>query len=414
MVPQHIVARASQLRAEQAQWEGLRQQAAAKLLELADRRHAAAAAGDDPGFYYDNEQEQLRSQISAALFHMQEIGRELTEIRAALEAEAREAEVQAFDPERERMELVHRDDARNEQLLKEAADKADAQRQEEQVKADALEKAQRTDVEFLATINEEWEYVQAQIAEEYEYIQAEIAEEMEYVVEEIGKEYEYIEQQIREEIVYSAGQARDALAEAVHEIKTWIENPIDQKEGKEFLDARKQALEDFVADEVFKSAPADIKEMQLRDKILEQWRAEEETFGGRNDSLDVRDVVKKGLADLQETLLKAVEAQREIETAVNKDVEGVREARNATAERLEKAGYAPAVLEEKQALLEAAAKKHEQELREKAEAKCQAVWDKAQDQMRVIAAETRAEAERQDAEARKQAERKMEDAFRSL
>jgi hypothetical protein len=428
VVAEHIVARASQLRAEQAQWEGLRQQAAAKLLELANRKEEASP---DVGMQLDDEQERVRSQLSAALFHMQEIGRELTEIREDLEAQAREAESPAYDPERERMELVRRDDARNEQLAKDAADKLDVLRKDEQLKEDTLDKeqsdkeffdkkesdrleAQQSDLELLADINEQWEYIQGQIAEEFEYIQGEIAKEMEYVVEEIGKEYEYIEQQVREEIKYNKDQARDAAAEAFHEVKTAFLDPVNQKEANEFLEARKQALEDFVADEVFKSAPADVMEAQLRDKVSEQWREEEKTFGGRNDSLDVRDVAKKALADAQETLLKAVESIRQIEAEENRKSEVREEARNATAERLEKNGYSPEVLEEKLKLLDEAVKKDEQQSRAKAEDKCKEVWDTAQVEVRAIFAEACGEAERQDAEARKQAERKMEDAFRNV
>jgi len=441
VVAQHIVARAAQLRAEQARWEGMRQQASAKLLELAERE-SAAEADVGIGMQLDDEQEQLRSQLTTALFQMQEIGRELTEIREALEVEAREVDAQAFDPERERMELVKRDDALKEEAFKADAlekeqrdkeffenkesDRLEALAKDEALKQDALAQAERereqqnalgsqqSDLELLADINEQWEYIQAQIAEEFEYIQGEIAKEMEYVVEEIGKEYEYIEQEIREEIEYSVGQARDAVAEAVHEIKTWIQNPVNQKEGKEFLEERKQALESFVADEVFKAAPADIKEAQLRDKIQEQWRAEDAAFGSRNDSLGVRDVVKQGLADLQETLLKAVEAERKIEDAVNKEVEAREQVQAATTARLEKAGHPPEVLEEKLKQLDDAVKKQEQETREKAETRREDIWNKAQDEMRTIEADTRAQAERQDAEKRKEAEREMIDTARSL
>jgi hypothetical protein len=443
-----------QLRAEQAHWEGVRQTACAQLLDHANRE---PAAGPETSFYTDNEAEQLRSQAAAAMFHLQEVARRLADVRELLEADALEAAADAHDPERERMELVKRDDALKEQLVADAAQKAESLSKEEQQKAAALEKEQRdkeffdkkdadrlealakdeeqkqesiakaerdkqeaqqqaqpSDLELLASINEEWEYVQAQIAEEWEYIQGEIAKELEYVVDEIGKEWDYVDKEIEKEMEYNVSQTIDAVSEAVLEITLALKNNVSQKEGKEFVEARKEALADFVADEVFQGAPAEHKELWLKDKFQEQWRAEQAAFADRNDDFGMRKVVQEGLAELQDSLMKAVAAERKLEDQVNAVVAERDKNEAATQARLEQKGLDPDVLEEKLKQLQEIGKAQEQQARDAAEKEREQLWAKAQVELRAIEAVRRAEAEQLEADKRREFDLARQDVARTL
>lgn len=444
-VGRHIAERVGELRAEQTYWEGVRQQACAQLLERANREVADGAAA---GAHIDDEREQLRSRVAGALFHLQEIGRKLGEIREILEADVRESSPP--DQGLERQEFAQRDDVLKEQLAKQAEQNTEALRKEEQLKADALEKEQRdkeffgkkesdrlealakeeqekheglaeaerdmqepqqSDLELVASINEEWEYIEQQIAEEWEYVDKQIAAEWGYVIEQIQAEWAYVDQEIEKEMEYNVSQALGAVAEAAFLVGMAIADPVSQKEGKQFLEARSQALDDFVADEVFQGAAADRKEMWLKKKLDEQLKTEAETFGDRKDDLGIRKVAQDGMARLHGIVLEAVNEERRIETKLNDEAAAREKLQAATMARLEKAGMAPEVLEEKLKQLDAIAKKQEQESRQQAEAERQHIWERARAEMRAIVDQTRELAERQDAEKRREAEQKMHDTF---
>ena len=427
-VPQHIVERVSHLRAEQAHWEGMRQQAAARLLEHANR---AAESGIDAGLHYDSEAEQLRSQLTTALFHFQEIGQELTHIREQLEADAREATAQ--DPEALRQELVKRDDARNEQLAKEAAEQLEALRKEEAQKAAALDKEQR-DKEFFekkdadrleaaakeekdkeAIAKEERDKQEALSSQQSDLeLLADINEEWQSVLDEIQSEWDYIDEQIHEVMEYNVSQTLDVISEVGFEVGKAFANSISSKEADQFLDTQRQALLDYVAGEVFQTAPTEQKGQWLEEKFKEQLQTEQATFGRRNDDNDLRDVMREGLNEMHDTLRKAVAQERQIETEVNDKAKVRDELFDQTKERIEKSGAPPEVAEERTKRLEIFNQQQEQKERDDGEKNRQSVWEEAVSALKDVLAAKDEQAKIQEAEQRKEAERARQDFGREL
>ncbi len=427
-VAQHIVERVSHLRAEQARWEAVRQEASAKLLEHANRE---PAAGTEPGLAYDNEQEQLRSQLSAALFHVQEIGQELTQIREQLEADA--LEQAAHDPELARQELVKRDDARNEQLAKEAADKLEALRKDEQTKAAALDKEQR-DKEFFekkeadrleiaakeerdkeAIAKEERDKQDALSSQQSDLdLLASINEEWQYVLDEIQSEWDYIDQEIQKEMEYNVAQTLDVISEVISEVKRELTNAVTPKEAEQFLETQRQGLADFVGGEVFTAAPAEQKGMWLEEKFKEQLQTEHSTFGRRNDDNDIRDVMREGLKEMHDTLRHAVAEELKIETEVNAKAKALDDVYDQTKERLEKSGAPPEVVEERIKQLDDVFKQREQKERDDAEKERQGVWEAQMAELKAIQADKDEQARLQQAQEREAAERARQDYNRDL
>jgi predicted transcriptional regulator len=72
------LAKAAELRADQLYWEAVKRNAYAELQSLPP----------DPGMYTDNDQEQLRSQISNAAYRLDQIAQELNRIERLREVEA--------------------------------------------------------------------------------------------------------------------------------------------------------------------------------------------------------------------------------------------------------------------------------------------------------------------------------------
>src|SRR4051794_28483050 len=136
MASEHLAQRAGQLQAERVYWESMRRNAYFQLEQLQPTE----------GMYTDNVQEQLKSQLSMALFHLEEIAQELNSIREQQEAEARET-AQREQEAREK-ETSQREDQLKEQLAVEDREKAEAFQKEEQLKADAFEK-ERQEKEFF-------------------------------------------------------------------------------------------------------------------------------------------------------------------------------------------------------------------------------------------------------------------------
>ena len=425
-VAQHIVQRVSQLRDEQAHWEGVRQQASAKLLEHANRE----SADTEPGFYYDNEQEQLRSQLSTALAHVREIGEELTDIREQLEADARERE---HDPERAREELLRRDDAQKEQLAKEAADKLEALRKDEQQKGAALDKEQR-DEEFFdkkeadrletaakeerdkeAIAEEERDKQEALSAQQSDLeLLATINEEWQYVLGEIESEWDYIDQEIQKEMEYNVSQTLDVVSEVISEVGRVFRNAVTPKEAEQFLETQRQGLADFVAGEVFQYAPAKQKELWLEDKFKEQLQTEQATFGRRNDDNDIRDVMREGLKEMHDKLREVVAAELKRETEVNDNAKTRDDLYDQAKQRIEKSGAAPDVVEERLNKLDDVKKTAEQKERGDAENERQKAWEATMAELNAILAEKDEQARMQQAEQRKAEDRARQEYTRDL
>jgi hypothetical protein len=430
---EHIVERLGQLRADQAYWEGLRRQANSQLQERLGPE--LQEADIDRAAYVDNEQERLKSQLSTALFHLQEIAQEFQRIRQLHEAQTHEAaerdaarREEASREEAQREERlkeessIQRDSELKDQLAKEDLEKSESFLREEQRKTEALEQErldkelfakkesdrlealakeerdrqeaehrgkEQSDLELLADINEQWEYIQAQIA----------------------TEWEYIDQQIHEEMEYNVAQALEAVAEAGFEIGLALANPLSQKETAEFLQSQKQQLDNLISDEVFQAAPSAYKEAWLADKFKEQLRAAEEQFGDRKDDWGNRQHLRESLVELHESARDAWRQEREIEQKLNADVEELKGVAAETKERMEAANLAEAVLEEKKCQADELAKKLEAQLRTDAEEKRQAIWEELQHRMREIEAQNREEAAREEARRREEASRTMRDAF---
>lgn len=433
MVAEHLLQRASQLKAEQVYWEGMRRQANAALQEHANR--AMLEADITQGMYTDNAQELLKSQQSSALFHLQEIAQELERIRQLAEAEAREA-AQREQAQREQ-ELKGKESLQRDEGLKELAveerQKAEALQKEDLLKAEAVEK-ERQEKEFFekkeserleALAKEEREKQTAFEKEDRERLEvqqkeqqqsevdflaqqlADLAKEKEYIEEQIASEWDYVDQQIQEEMEYNVGQALEAVAEAGFEIGIAIANPVSQKEAGEFLEAQKQQLKDFISDEVFQAAPAENKEMWLQEKFREQLREAEAQFGDRKDDWGNREKMLEGLAELQKATLEAAQKEHEIEKKLQADIEELKRVEAETKERLEKANIEKEVAEGKMKQAEELAQKLEAQLREQAEKERQAIWEREQRRMQEIEAQKREEAAREEARAREEAARAM-------
>jgi hypothetical protein len=424
MVAEYLGERAGQLRAEQTYWEGVRRQANAKLETRANSELQEADA--DRGMYIDNEQEQLKSQISSAIFHLQEISQELERLRQLEEAEAREAAQREESQRQEELkDSFQHEDGFKEQIVKEDREKADALQKEEQLKAEALEK-ERQGKEFFekkegerleALAKEEREKQEGQPKEqpsELDFLGEQLMDvnkEWQYVQDQIASEWDYVDRQIHEEMEYNVGQALEAVAEAGFEIGIAIANPVSQKETEQFSKEQKQQLNDFISDEIFQAAPAENKKMWLEEKFKEQRQALDAEFGERKDDWGNRKQLEDGLAKLQQSLLDTVSREQEIQTRVNAEVEELKRVLADTKERLEKANLDKDVLEEKIKQAEELAKKLEQQIREQAEKECQAIWEIAQRLMQEIETQRREEAEREEARRREEAARAMRNTF---
>lgn len=399
---EYIVERANRLKAKQAHWDDVRQQASTELLAHANE----LAADPQTRAVADDEQERLRSQISDALAQLQELAKELAQLSEHLKVEAlRQEEQQKADAQQKEQNAKEffekKDHDRLEALAKEDQVKQEALAKEEQTKQEALEKAERdkqppppeqSAVEFLTVIAAEWQYVLDEIAAEWDYVDQEIAKEMEYNV----------------------SQALEAVAEAAFLVGYAIADPVSQKEGKEFLNARTQELANFIDDEVFDTAPAAHKAMQLEHKFNEQLAAEKEAFGDRKDDLGIRKLTQEGLAELHGTLRDAVKLEQEQEKKLHASIDALEEMHAETRARLEKAGYRPEILEEKTQQLDAVLKQEEQKLRDAAEEKRQALSQKLESELRSIADDKCRQMEGQDAQKRKEAEEIARETYRSL
>jgi hypothetical protein len=391
-VAEYFVERANRLRAAQAHWESVRQRASTELLEHANER----AADPDARAAADEGQERLRSQVAQALTQLQDLAKELAQLGELLKAEALRKE------EQQKTEVLQKEQSdRLEALTKEEQQKQEALAKEEQAKQDALEKAERdkeppppeqSPLEFLATIAAEWRYV----------------------LDEIAKEWDYVDRQIEQEVAYSVSQTFEVVAEVGAQVGILIADPVTQKEGKEFLQARTQDLAHFIDDELFATAPAAHKAMWLEHKFKEQERALQEAFGDRNDDFKTRELVKEGLADAHGKLLDAVKADQEQEKQLHAELEALKDMRAETAARLEKAGYAPEVLEEKAQQLDAAFKQQEQELRDAATQEQELRWKSLEAELQKAAADKSREMEVQDAKKREEVVEVVVDTYRSL
>ncbi len=407
-VAEHIVARVAHLKAEQLRWDGLRQQASAQLLEHANREPAAEAdAGSTASLDASDEQEQLRSQLTSALAHLHDIAAELAQIRDALQASSQQQEL------RDKELYDKKDSERLESLVKEEQEKKDALAKQEYEKQEALAKQGHDKQEAFPNAERDKPQSPGPAQSAGDFVAA-IAAECQYVLDEIAAEWEYVDQEIAKEMQYNVSQAFEAVAEAGFEVGMALANPVSQNEGKQFLEARRQELANFIADEVFQSAPADHKQMWLGHKFNEQLRAEGEEFGGRKDDLGIRKLVQDGLAELHGSLLEAVRTEREMEARVNAWADTQRATHAKTQARLESAGYAPEVLEQKTQQLDAIAKKQEQDYRADAARDLQRVWERTEVELRAIEAERRELAERQDAEMRRKLEAEALENLRQL
>ena len=434
MVAEHLLQRAGQLQAEQVYWEGVRRQTNAALQEHASREMQAADIAR--AMYTDNEQELLRSQMSNAVFRLQEISQELERIKQLELAEAREA-AQREQAQREEAlkDTLQQEDALKETAIREDHEKAEAFQKEELLKAEAFEK-ERQEKEFFekkeserleAIAKEEREKQEAferqerekQEAQQKEQQQSEVdflaeqiadlAKEHDYIQDQIASEWDYIDQQIQEEMEYNVAQTLDVVAEVGFEIGLAIANPVSQKEAGEFLETQKQQLKDFISDEVFQAASAEYKEMWLADKFKEQLRAEADLFGDRKDDWGNREKLLEGLAELQKSTLEAAQREHEIEKKLQEEVEHLKRIEAETKERLEKANLEKEVLEAKTKLAEELARKLEAQLREDAEKERQAIWEREQRRLQEIEQQKREEAAREEARAREEAARTRRD-----
>ena len=327
----------------------------------------------------------------------------------ALEKERQEKEF--FEKqERERLEALAKEERDKQELERQEIEKQEALKKEEM-----QQKEQQSELDYLgeqiAGIHEEWEYIQGQIAEEWEYIDNQIAEEWKYVVDQIAEEWDYVDKQIQEEMEYNVVQALGAVAEAGFEIGIAIANPVSQKEAGQYLEERKQALKDFISDEVFQAAPAETKGQWLEAKFKEQQQALEQEFGGRKDDWGNLKQMQDGLADLQKTLLDTVKPEQEIERKLNASIEDLKRVEAETKERLERANLDKEVLEQKLREVEELARKLEDQHRREAERECELIRERQQRLLEEIEERHREEMAREEARRRAEAARAMQDAF---
>ena len=424
---EHAAAERAKLYSERNYWEGVRRNA---NFELQD-------AARDNGAYTNNIEEQLKAQLAMAIYQLDRIAQELNRLEREREAQARE---DAFKQETQRENALKEAERREqdagqkerelkEEFAKEERLKAQAQQKEEHQKAEALEK-ERQEKEFLdkqererqeALLKEEREKqeLEKQELEKQEALKKEEMQQKERPelddlaaqIADLNAEFDYVDQQIQEEMEYNVAQALEAVAEAGFEIGIAIADPISQKEAGQYLEDRKQALKDFISDEVFQAAPAENKEQWLEAKFKEQQQALEQEFGDRKDDWGNLKQMQDGLADLQKALLDTVKREQEIQDKLNDQIEELKRVEAETKERMEKANLEKEVLEEKTRQAEELARKLEEQLREQAERERQAIWDREQRLLQEIEAQRREEAAREEARRREDAARTMQDAF---
>jgi len=428
MASEYLAQRAGQLQAERVYWEGVRRNANLRLGEIEP----------SSGMYTDNVQEQIKAQLSAAVFHLEEIAQELNRIREQQAAEARET-AEREQAQREQ-QLKEQDSLQHETALKEQQaiadrEKAEAIQKEELIKAEALEK-ERQEKEFFekkeaerlealakeerekqeAIEKEELEKQEAQqkAQSELDYLAEQLADidkEWQYAQDQIASEWDYVDKQVHEEMEYNVGQTLDVVAEVGFEIGLALANPVSQKEAGEFLEAQKQQLADFISDEVFQAASAEYKEKWLAEKFDEQLRAEAEKFGDRKDDWGNREKLLDAMSELQRSAMEAVQREQEIEKKLQAELQELKRVEAETKERMEKAALEKEILEEKTRQAEELAKKLEDQLREQAEKERQAIWEREQRLMQQIEEQKREEAAREEARRREEAARAMRDAF---
>jgi hypothetical protein len=417
MVAEHLVQRAEQLQTEQAYWEGVRRQTNAQIQERADSE--LQEADSNRAMYTDNEQEQLRAQMSGALFHLEEISRELQRIEQLREAEAREA-AQREEASREQ-ELKEKDspqgeDALKEQIAKEEREKAEALQKEEQLKAEALEK-ERQDKEFFE--KKEAERLEALAKEEREKQEAlekeqrdkqetqqkdqseldflgeqlaDINKEWEFVQDEIASEWDYVDRQIHEEMEYNVEQTLETLGEVAFEVVNAIANPVSEREAKAFFEDQKKQLADFMMTEDFQAQSGERKEMWLAERIKEQERAAQEKFDNRPDDYHARADLYDSLGAMHAMAMDMVKREKEIEKLADAKIEDMKQEAEKTKERIENSGREQEAIEAKLKELAEFTKQLEQAAREGAEKAREEMYEKRMEEMRKLEAERAREA----------------------
>jgi hypothetical protein len=407
-VAEHLVNRAKQLHAERQHWEGVKQQANARLLERASNAQHDPDIGRDA--YSADFREQLMSQAAAAAAHLEQIAQELARVRELQEAEAREGA--ALEEARREQELKdadpERSEPRREQLAKEARDKTEALRREEQLKADALQKEEQRKADALETHLQEAELRGKQDAANREALAqeervhhdvqhpeqsdlgvvADINAEWAYVQDQIAAEWSYVDAQIHEEMKYNVGETLEAVREAGSELRKALDNPVSEKEAGGFQETKQQELERYTADEVFQAAPSEHKRLWLEEKFQEQLQAADDEFAGRNDPAGMRGLIRKEMVESHGKLRETVQQEQKIETEVNDKVAALEKMEAQTKARLEKANLPANLLEDRLQQLEAVTRQHEERLREQAEKERLALWEKERERQQEIEGRT--------------------------
>jgi hypothetical protein len=403
MAADYVHEREGQLQAERAYWEGMRRQANAALQEHADQQLQEADL--NRGQYTDNEQEQLKAQLSSAVFHLQEIAQEMDRIRQRAEAEAREAaqrEEAQRQEEPNKNDSLKREDALKEHIAKEDREKAEALQKEEQQKADALEK-ERQEKEFFekkesdrleALAKEERE---KQENEKQDLLKKEEAQQkdgqsgLDYIGP-IAEELDYVDRQIHEEMEYNVGQTLEALAEVHSEIKQALRDPVSEREAKAFFEEQKKQLADFMTTEDFQAQSGERKEMWLAERMKEQERAAQEKFDNRADDYHARADLWDSLEAMHAMAMDMVKREQEIEKLAESKIEEMKQESEKTKERIENSGREQEAIEAKLKELAEFTKQLEQAIREGAEKARQELYERQMEEMRRLEAERAKEA----------------------